>query len=298
MKEEFRHYLETKGYSHKTAVVYSNYLTEYTTWTKENQLQQSQVTYSELMDFIGYLQQEKQYSPRNVNERLRVVSIYNQKQQYDNQAARVRLKGEVKNTTIKLTEEELNQVYNSYREPTKRGYFRYTNQIILGLIIYQALTRKEIYNLQLTDLNLTKGTIRVAASRKTKAERTIQLQAHQILPLHEYLLTKRGINHPLQTGDPEESTKLLSPNCDKPERLNDQIKVLNQVLQQQLKDTEIPFTTLRQLQQSRITEWVRLYGIRKAQYLAGFKTIAQAEKYRSEDTKDLAEQINLHHPLK
>ncbi|WET69682.1 hypothetical protein [Sphingobacterium sp.] len=62
--------------------------------------------------------------------------------------------------------------------------------------------------------------------------------------------------------------------------LNDQTGVLG---------TEINYNIIRlnQLRQSRITLWIKQYGLRKTQYLAGFKRVGNVERYRQQDSEDL-----------
>jgi integrase/recombinase XerD len=61
--------------------------------------------------------------------------------------------------------------------------------------------------------------------------------------------------------------------------------------------TNINITKLYTLRQSRVAIWIKQYGLRKAQYLAGYKTVASVELYQINDISDLQEQIKLLHPL-
>ena len=194
-----------------------------------------------------------------------------------------------------LTEEELSSIYNNYNEPLQKGYFRYTNRLLLGLMIYQGLDKPEIYRLELQDIDLEKGTMYIAAGSRRKNSRIVSLQAHQILPLHEYITKYRVISHPLQTGNPIESMKLFSPNCDKEHRLNDQLKILITTIKSQ--NPEINILRLSQLRQSRIGIWITQHGLRKAQYLSGYKAINAVERYKGMDMQDLTKQIEMFHPL-
>jgi integrase/recombinase XerD len=104
----------------------------------------------------------------------------------------------------------------------------------------------------------------------------------------------RGKKHPLQKGiSPEASQKLFSPNCDKQQRLTEQLKALSKTLKSKHPD----FVKLSQLQQSRLTIWITQQGLRKAQYLSGYRSIDKVEQYKTKQTKDLAELIAKYHPL-
>ena len=91
----------------------------------------------------------------------------------------------------------------------------------------------------------------------------------------------------------ESSERLFNPNCNKEQRLHDQLKVLVKTIKKQNK--EINIKRLTQLKQSRIG--IDLYGLRKAQYLAGYKDVGNIEKYRNKDMKNLSKQIEMFHPL-
>lgn len=161
---------------------------------------------------------------------------------------------------------------------------------------YQAIDNPEIYRLELQDIDLEKGTIYIAAGSRRKNSRIVNLQAHQIIPLHHYITNYRAINHPLQTGNPIQSTKFFSPNCDKEHRLNDQLKILIKTIKEQNPETNI--LRLIQLKQSRIGIWIKQHGLRKAQYLSGYKAINAVERYKGMDMQDLTKQIEMFHPLK
>jgi len=60
---------------------------------------------------------------------------------------------------------------------------------------------------------------------------------------------------------------------------------------EQLKKTDKNFINLMQIRTSVITHWVKVYGLRKAQYLAGHKSINSTEEYRANNIEDLAEDI-------
>ena len=88
---------------------------------------------------------------------------------------------------------------------------------------------------------------------------------------------------------------MFHPNCNKEQRIQDQLKVLAKTIKEQ--NQEINIKRLTQLKQSRIGIWIDLYGLRKAQYLAGYKDVGNIEKYRHKDMKNLSKQIEMFHPL-
>jgi len=68
-------------------------------------------------------------------------------------------------------------------------------------------------------------------------------------------------------------------------------------LKKQLETTPINYKNIAQLRQSRISLWIKQYGIRQAQYLSGRKSIVSMERYQQMDLQDLSKQIELFHPM-
>ncbi len=65
----------------------------------------------------------------------------------------------------------------------------------------------------------------------------------------------------------------------------------------QLKHIDKNFGSLIQLRSSVITHWIKTYGLRKAQYMAGHKSIVSTEEYLPNHIEDLADDINNFNPF-
>lgn len=292
--KKFKEKLIKKGYTDKTIKDFLMRVTLFDHWLETNSLTYNTFTYHRLLTYIGELQEQGK-SKNSINTTLRTLEYYYNYLKLPNVALNVRQRGVQIEQALLLTEEELSSIYSNYQEPLTKGYFRYSNKLLLSLLIYQAIDKPELYRLELKDINLEKGTIYIAAGSRRKNSRIVHLEAHQIIPLHEYISKYRTINHPLQTENPKESSKLFSPNCDKEHRLNDQLKILITTMKSQ--NPEINILRLSQLRQSRIGIWIKQYGLRKAQYLSGYKAINAVERYKGMDMQDLTLQIEKYHPL-
>jgi cobalamin-dependent methionine synthase I len=81
-----------------------------------------------------------------------------------------------------------------------------------------------------------------------------------------------------------------------------QWKKLSVQIRQQTQETpdshQDEVTRLQQLRQSCIAGWIREHGIRKAQYMGGFRTVSGVERYRDEYLEDLQKLLIEFHPLK
>lgn len=280
-------HLEKNGYVAKSRQRAEYYATDYVNWLNQRNLQIEEATYNDLLNYIGHLQKQDS-SKSKINESLRNIRLYYDYLQIPNIAYGVKIRGEQHESMPLFSEAELDKIYQSFTTQSKKGYWRFSDKIILGLIVYQCLDTRDIFRIELTDLDLNKGTIYIPEGIKRKASRTLKLESHQIIPLHDYIQNHR---------ENETTEKLFSPQCTCLGRLQGQLKDLFKQVKAQAAENEINLIRFGQIRNSRITLWVRRYGLRKAQYLAGFKRVDTVERYRTNDTEDLIEHVQKYHPL-
>ena len=285
MMANFAAYLENEGYLPKTIRRSVGYATQYTHWLNHHHIAMHQATYNDLLAYIGHLQTARKSAPL-INNQLRSIRRYYTYLQLPNIAYGVHIKGTCQSQLLPLTATHLDQLYHHFL-PASIGPYRHTDLLFLGLMIYQALDEQDILRLQFTDLDLAKGTLYVPAGIKRKAGRTIALMAHQVIPLQHYLTHHR-----------KENELLFYPQCISFNRLHDQFKVLSIKVKNLAKTLNISFIRFSQLRKSRITLWIQQYGLRKAQYLAGFRQVHNVEVYQQQDTTDLVAAVQQYHPLK
>jgi integrase/recombinase XerD len=287
MKNEnnFEEYLIKNGFVAKTRQRMLYCSNHYCTWLTERNITIEEANYKDLLNYIGDLQKEK--SKPVINEHLRAVSHYNKYLQIPDIAYHVRVRGIEKPQQILFNEEELTHIYNSYEPQAQKGFWRHSDKILLGFIIYQALDERDILRIELEHLQLVKGEIKIPAGQKRKEARTLKLEAFQILQLHNYLENHRDKN----------STKLISPQAEKFDNLHDQITNLNRQIRTLGEALQMDIRRLSQLKQSRITLWIKQHGLRKTQYYGGFKRVENVERYRQQDSEDLRQYVLEFHPL-
>ena len=288
-------YLEEKGHclkGRKLALTELHYLEN---WLVKNKLTINELTYENVLAYIDYLQQQgsKQSS---IKVKLGKLSLYYQHKEWDNPFLSINIRGVKQEQAFLLTEKELDHIYDNWKDPSDIGYFKYSHQLILGLFIYQGLVNLDIENLRLEDIDLKKGTIYIRPTNYRKRGRTLTLQVFQILAFHEYIESYRGIGYHLQTGNKPNSEKLFSPNCDKRHRFTAQTKEINKQLRN-LYQKELGIKKACQLQQSRLAIWIQQHGIRKAQYLSGYRCIKTLERYKKENVQYLKGKVLKYHPL-
>jgi integrase/recombinase XerD len=294
MKTFIEYCLGKLNHTKDTSRYKNNCNNQYLQWLQDNELNIKKMTYSNLLDYIGHLQTNN-HSKGNINFRLKTISNYNTFLGITDIAKAVQMRGTAKQHPLFLDEEELRILYDNFEPYNSKGNYIYSDKLILGLMIYQALDERDIYPLELHHIKLEKGTIYIPSNPRRKESRIVSLEAHQILAFKEYIDNYRKPYH--KEHSEEISEKLFVPNCDKEHRLHDQIKLISKAVQETANKMEIKITRLYNLRQSRVAIWIKQYGLRKAQYLAGYKTIASVELYQINDITDLQEQIKLLHPL-
>lgn len=280
-------HLEKNGYVEKSRQRAEYYAVDYVNWLTQRNLDIKEVTYNDLLNYIGHLQVSGS-SKHRINESLRNIRLYYDYLQIPNIAYGVKIRGEKHESLPLFSNEELEMIYQRFETKSKKGYWRYSDKIILGLIVYQCLDTRDIFRIELTDLDLNKGTIYIPEGIKRKASRTLKLESHQIIPLHDYIQNHR---------EKDTTDKLFSPQCTCLGRLQGQLKDLFKQVKAQAREMNLEVVRFNQIRQSRITLWIKQHGLRKTQYMGGFRRVDNVERYRQQDTEDLSQYVRKYHPL-
>ncbi len=271
-REKFKTYLKKKKLIDKSIKRIKDITQKYLHWLQSKNLKIEDTRYSDLMNYIGYLQ-ESDLQTSTINDYIRCIGHYYDFRGLDNVTVGVRLLGETRSKHPLFNEEKLDEIYSSY---SSKDVVR---KIILGLIIYQGLDRNEVFRLKIDDLDLPNGKISIASSPR-KNERVLDLKSHQILLFYDYI-KENGLKNE------------LFPSFGKENRIR---KLLEELLLN-LKKQSGDVINLRQLRYSCYAAWIKRFGVRKAQYLSGFKKPSSIQKYQNLDLEDLKGDILKFHPL-
>ncbi|MEC3877956.1 tyrosine-type recombinase/integrase [Chryseobacterium salviniae] len=249
------------------------------------------LSYQNLMEYVEYLR--KSYTPQSVKR-----TVYAIKKYYDylvetgkiktNIAGNIRIK-DGKENPIQLQELLTEKELKKLLEPREERYpiLEKRNQIIMSLLVNQALLVGDIEKLKIEDLDLQNAKIKVQKSGITNS-RILDLKAEQILLFYQYLqeereklerqktsffllnklgsaITKDDINYLVSTYQKGFTKKLTS------------VKIRQSVIKLKLDQGE---------------------NLRKVQYFAGHKHADTTEKYRETGIDALQTAINQFHPIK
>lgn len=308
---KFKEWLIIKGYSSKTVDTIIKAVEYFIAWSEnENITDISETSHNDIIAYIQY------YNIKGTGRKTIAHYILHLKKYFDflmsegeasdNPCSNIKIKG-IKRRVLHelLSMEELEKLYNDYAteitiEKTEhmkcpppmqlQQLARRRNKIILGLIVYQGLRTEELIKLQLTDVKLREGKIFIAAARRSN-ERTLKLESHQVFELLDYIndTRKQILQHRNITIENQE----LFLNLGDSDRKNN----LFSMLLTHLKKMNSKIKTMEQLRASVITQWIKLYNLRKVQVMAGHRYISSTEAYKANNLDDLKEDIKNYHPF-
>jgi site-specific recombinase XerD len=286
----FEQYLQQKGITPHTISRTQREVTKFTKWLKNKfSLLPDAATQKQLLDYLQYAKNNRQLCNATQNHILQMLKNYFSFLSKENNSANITAFMKIRGTNKKqiqqlFTPDELDNLCDAYYHfartyiPSRKELFFCSDYekllqgryIALTLIAYQALQIQEIETLQYKDFDLRKGTVTVHAHRRG-AERKINLEPLQIGVIMQYY---------------NNEDLLLMPNRNHFENLSIELKKLS-----------TKYKDFRQLRASKITHWLKLHGLRKAQYLAGHKNIQSTEKFLAGEFETLQNDISNFHPL-
>lgn len=302
--ESYKTYLKQEHYATGYIRQHKNYAGIFLEWAEEESLALEQVTHADVLEFADQLKQ-KGHSIRLINRVMLAVRYYFNWLQQDGQAgynpaAGIILKGTIRHIPHDLlTLPELEALYESYPVKDERTH---RNKVIVGLLVYQALTRDELETLRPEHLKLREGKIHIPPTGKLNS-RELGLQPHQILDLQEYILAVRPKILAEQMAErsgrkPDkykaaEDTRRLFVTMNGQEGIKATMLHLNYALRK----LNPKYKHGMQIRQSVITEWLKEKNLRTVQYMAGHRYISSTERYKTNNLEDLKDALNKHHPL-
>jgi len=172
---------------------------------------------------------------------------------------------------------------------------RNRNYCMLTFLIYQGLHTNELQRITLDDIDLIKASVKIRASKKT-AERKLNLKAEQIGVLMHYL---QNIREQILEFHKDENNNLflMMPKSGRSTTAGKNIMNIIKPMSRQVKSINENFINFMQIRASVITLWIKTYGLRKTQYMAGHKYIHSTETYLSNDLESLTDDITKFNPF-
>mgnify|MGYP000323891130 CR=1 FL=1 len=287
-------YLREK-YSSKGIYHYEDKIGKYLTYINSNGIQETQL---DILNYIGFLR-EQNLHPKTIRNHLYSIKVYYnylQKtgQRQDHPCKSLNLKDQI-NRAIQIeslyTSKQMIQFLTEHK--TKQSFLQRRDEIIISLLIYQALTNAEIVNLEIKDVNLEEGKIYIKSekgkAKNTNQSRTLALKPKQILLIDRYLNQDRP---GLQNRSEIKTEKLLLTKYGKPIKPASINRQINHGHKKFMKMTPL------KIRQSVIHQKLKEgNNVRLVQAFAGHRSILSTEAYQTNKLKELKVGINKFHPL-
>ena len=192
MKMSFNHYLKKLEQSSKSIESCERTVNRFLEWLKKQSIQSEQTSYTDVLAYMKYCQKNGA-TQRTVQNYLNMVKhfydyLIEEEQIKTNPITGIKVQGVKRKTLYHIFQpKELHAIYNSIeinRLTDKR------DKVMLGLLVYQGLKTEELGKLQVRDVKLKEGKIEIPGGKKSNA-RTLQLEAHQVLEMYDYILQTR-----------------------------------------------------------------------------------------------------------
>ena len=284
----FEQFLQQKNIIPKTIARHQREVEKYKFWLQE--IDPINTTKKQVLDYLKYLKESRKLQNATQNQLLQILKNYYSylsiEYGINNPTNFIKIRGIKKKQLRPLfNKEELEQLCDVYYyyiqeyKPTakEKRFYPDQNRLLLGryialtLCCYQGLKPKEILVLTKDSFDFRKAKIIIQEHQKGKG-RILSLEASQIGVLMQFYAL--------------ENTQLI-PNLNHLEKLNITLKTLSK-----------KHEDLRQIRSSKIVLWIKQYGLRKAQVLAGHRTINSTEKYLSNNFESLQNDFLNFHPLR
>jgi site-specific recombinase XerD len=295
--EPFNEYLQIKGLSERTRATILLNVNHFAQWAETENIGLENISYNDVVAYMNHCKKKG-----NKQRTLQVITgsikhyynfLLSKDEVSDNPCSNVDIKG-VKRKILYETfaPEGLETIYKTFSataQATGVGSHlsHKRNKAILSLIIYQGLRTEELARLKTADVKMREGKIFIAGSRRTN-ERELVLEAHQLYDLTDYVNETRKLILCF-TG---KNTDTLFISLGSGERFGN----IMQKLMKQLTKQDNRIKEIKQVRASVITNWLKVYNIRKAQHMAGHRYVSSTESYQANNLDDLKEDIGRYHP--
>lgn len=282
----FTEYLQQKKFTPATVNTYVIYLKYFTGWLETENLIASEISYTDVLEFIRHLNQESR-SKRTVHHLLGIVRHYfnyliTENKRSDNPAAGVFIKGMIRKLPINLLSiEELEELFKQYSIQLN---VELSKKIVFGLMVHQGMNVGELMRTEMKDIKLREGKIKIKGTKKTN-ERIMNLHAGQMTDLQQYLNENKFKEGSLFIERRKEDVSKRN--------INNRIKYMFR----QLKQLNPKVINAKQIRSSVITHWLRQNNLRQVQYMAGHKYVSSTQRYQLNNLDDLQNELHEHHPM-
>jgi site-specific recombinase XerD len=314
--QRFRQYLEAEDFA---PITIESKIKSVKNFFAKTQKEDIQITKVDVLKYLEYLKNntKQQNKCRSIN--LVAISdyfafLFEEGEIDRNPCWNLKIRGTRKKVIHKLyTPEELEQLCDDYYNVfvrncgTRKQYVcenlwqsillsRERNAVMLSIFANQGVITTEISKIEIDDLDLIKAKIKIRGAINYN-ERILPLKATQIGLLMNYL---QNIRPQLLDLRQDDSNKLflVIPNNNQKFKNKDKLLTMYDInFVKEIHSIDRQFLNFRQVRTSVISNWLKEYGLRKTQYMAGHKQISSTERYIANNIDGLIDDISKLHPF-
>jgi site-specific recombinase XerD len=286
----FNQYLKKSGLSRNSIASCEAAVKLFVNWMKKQSIEPEQGSYGDVLAYMKYCQKNGT-TQRTIQNYVNMIRHYydhliEQKQIEINPTKGIKIQGVKRKSLYHIFKpEELHAIYNSYQDETLKGK---RNKVMLGLLVYQGVKTEELVKLELKDVKIKEGKIEIPGGLRSEA-RILPLESHQVLDFYDYISnTRKEI-----LSKSKQQTDKLFVSMEGGSSLD---SCMNRLLFWVRRKNKL-VVNAKQLRASVIVKWLKMYNLRKVQYMAGHRYISATEAYRQNEMEGLAEEVNQFHPL-
>ncbi len=286
----FNYYLKKLELSTNSIASCETAVNLFLNWMNKQAIEPEQGSYADVLAYMKYCQKNGT-TQRTIQNYLCMIRhfydhLIEQKQIEVNPVTGIKVQGVKRKSLYHIFKpEELHAIYNSYQDESLKGK---RNKIMLSLLVYQGVKTEELIKLETKDVKVREGKIEIPGGLRSEG-RILQLESHQVLELYDYVNNTRK---EILTMSGKQTDKLFVSieggdsldSC--MHRLMFWVRRKNKLV-----------VNAKQLRASVIVKWLKMYNLRKVQYLAGHRYISATEAYRQNEMEGLTEEVNQFHPL-
>jgi site-specific recombinase XerD len=313
-KSRFRQYLEGKDLAPATITNYIRYIDWFFKRVKTEAIQ---VTKPDILNYLEHLKNSRKQQNITRQNCLTALNhyftfLYKSGKITENPCQFLKIRGTSKKKLHKIyTPEELDELCDNYYQLFVRNdenihsqthnqlkqyaLGRNRNAVMVSILANQGIRTTEINKIETNDLDLIKATLKIRSGKRLR-ERILPLKATQIGLFFNYL---QNIHPQLLEYQETESDKLFLSLPERGSKRTDRdtLEDVFYTLIRQIRTIDKQFFNFQQIRTSVITSWLKAYGLRKTQHLAGHRFISSTEKYLPNNLDGLTEDINKLHPF-
>jgi site-specific recombinase XerD len=259
-------------------------------------------TYQDVLQYIEYLRKNHDLHAKTLRHCLYAVKIYfnyllETGKRNDHPCSELYLKDKI-NKQIQVDNLYSIQTLENFLDThtlKRKKQLQKRNEIMISLLIYQALTSTEIAELETGNINLEKGEIYIKGSQATTAKspksRTLPLQAKQVLLFYNYLKEDRLNLLKYNKENPAETAFILGQYGE---------KVNAHCISKMINENR---PKSQQIQPIRIRQSVIAHLLKKendtrvVQVFAGHRKASTTVQYKQTQLEALQSAVNQYHPL-